>query len=66
LLRLAHAINGLPDDQRRVIELHYIRALSVADVAALMQRTRPAVVGLLFRALKKLRMLLQDRREGQL
>lgn len=65
LLRLASAVAGLPDEQRRVVELHHLKGLTVAEVAEQMGRTRPAVVGLLFRGLKKLRELLRDREEGE-
>jgi RNA polymerase sigma-70 factor (ECF subfamily) len=61
LLRLAQALARLPEDQRRVVELHYLQGLSVADVATQIGRTRPAAVGLLFRGLKRLRELLRDR-----
>lgn len=64
LLRLAHAIARLPDDQRRVVELHYLKGLAVADVAEQIGRTRPAAVGLLFRGLNRLRALLADSRES--
>ncbi|AMV26940.1 ECF RNA polymerase sigma factor SigR [Gemmata sp. SH-PL17] len=64
LLRLARALSRLPDDQRLVVELHYLKGLSVADVATHVGRTRPAVVGLLFRGLKKLRELLREPEEG--
>ncbi len=64
LLRLARALSRLPDDQRLVVELHYLKGLSVADVATHVGRTRPAVVGLLFRGLKKLRELLRESEEG--
>jgi RNA polymerase sigma-70 factor, ECF subfamily len=60
LLRLAHAIARLPEDQRRVVELHYLKGLTVAEVADQIGRTRPAAVGLLFRGLKRLRELLRD------
>ena len=65
LARLAGALDQLPDDQRRVVELHHLKGLTVAEVAGQMGRTRPAVVGLLFRALKKLRVLLRDSGEGE-
>ena len=65
LLRLAHAIARLPEDQRRVVELHYLKGLSVADVAEQIGRTRPAAVGLLFRGLKRLRELLRDQGESR-
>jgi RNA polymerase sigma-70 factor (ECF subfamily) len=60
LLRLAAALALLPDDQRRVVELHHLEGLAVGEIAMQMGRTRPAVVGLLFRGLKKLRQLLRD------
>jgi RNA polymerase sigma-70 factor (ECF subfamily) len=63
LLRLAHAIARLPDDQRSVVELHYLNGLTVAEVAEQIGRTRPAAVGLLFRGLKRLRELLRDPEE---
>jgi RNA polymerase sigma-70 factor (ECF subfamily) len=64
LVRLARAMSRLPEDQRRVVELHHLQGLAVADVARQMGRTRPAVVGLLFRGLKKLRELLRDPEES--
>ena len=59
-LRLAHAIARLPEDQRRAVELHYLKGLAVAEVAEEIGRTRPAAVGLLFRGLKRLREMLRD------
>jgi RNA polymerase sigma-70 factor (ECF subfamily) len=64
LLRLAAALTRLPEDQREVVELHYLKGLPVAEVAAQMGRSRAAVVGLLFRGLEKLRHLLRDGGEG--
>jgi RNA polymerase sigma-70 factor (ECF subfamily) len=65
LLGLARALTRLPEDQRRVVELHHLKGLPVLEVAEAMGRTRPAVVGLLFRGLKKLRELLRDNEEGE-
>jgi RNA polymerase sigma-70 factor, ECF subfamily len=65
LLQLAAALGRLPEDQRRVVELHHLKGLPVAEVAEQMGRTRPAVVGLLFRGLKKLRELLREGLEGE-
>jgi RNA polymerase sigma-70 factor, ECF subfamily len=61
LLRLASALARLPDDQRQAVELHHLKGLVLVDVAAHMNRSRPAVVGLLFRGLRRLRELLQER-----
>jgi RNA polymerase sigma-70 factor (ECF subfamily) len=67
LLRLARALCQLPQDQRRVVELHHLSGLTIAEVATELDRTRPAVVGLLFRGLKRLRELLHApiRMEGE-
>jgi RNA polymerase sigma-70 factor (ECF subfamily) len=64
LLRLAGALAGLPDDQRRAVELHHLLGLSVAEVGERIGRTRAAVVGLLFRGLKRLRQLLAENLSG--
>ena len=60
LVLLARALARLPDDQRRIVELHYLRGLAVADVAEEIGRSRPAAVGLLFRGLRRLRELLRE------
>jgi RNA polymerase sigma-70 factor (ECF subfamily) len=65
LLRLAAALAQLPEDQRLVVELHHLKGIAIADVALQTGRTRPAVVGLLYRGLKKLRELLQEKPEGE-
>jgi RNA polymerase sigma-70 factor, ECF subfamily len=60
LLRLAAALAQLPADQQQVVEMHHLQGRPVAEVAAQMQRSKPAVMGLLFRGLKCLRAHLQD------
>lgn len=60
LLLLAGALRQLPDDQRQAVELHHLRGYTVAETAAHMERTKPAVMGLIFRGLKRLRELLED------
>jgi RNA polymerase sigma-70 factor (ECF subfamily) len=64
LVRLAHALARLPNEQRQVVELHYLHGLAVADVAAQIGRSRPAAVGLIFRGLKRLRELLCEPAES--
>jgi RNA polymerase sigma-70 factor (ECF subfamily) len=58
LLRLADALAALPDDQRRAVELHHLDELSLAETADRMGRSREAVAGLLYRAVKRLRTTL--------
>lgn len=55
LLQLADAVHELPEDQRTAIELHYWQQLPMADVAKHLDRSIPAIAGLLHRGLKKLR-----------
>jgi RNA polymerase sigma-70 factor (ECF subfamily) len=64
LLRLARALTVLPEDQRRVVELHHLKGLPIAEVALEVGRTRAAVVGLLYRGLRRLRELLQEKPGG--
>ncbi len=64
LLRLARALACLPEDQRRVVELHFLQGLTVSDVAEQTGRTRPSVAGLLFRGLTRLRTLLREQAEA--
>jgi RNA polymerase sigma-70 factor (ECF subfamily) len=59
-LRLATALGQLPEDQRLAIELHHLKGRTVAEAAEQMKRTKNAVVGLLFRGMKRLRQLLQE------
>jgi RNA polymerase sigma-70 factor (ECF subfamily) len=60
VVRLARALSQLPDDQRRAVELHHLQGQSVAEVAQDLGRSKSAVVGLLFRGLKRLRRLLDE------
>lgn len=56
-LKLAAALNELPEDQRTAVELRYIGECSLEEIGAFMDRTTPSVAGLLRRG-------LQDLREG--
>ena len=49
---------SLKGDYRRVIELRYIQALPIAEIAQEMKKTEPAVHGLCRRALAELRVIL--------
>src|SRR5262249_50783739 len=59
LLRLADAVDRLPEDQRDVVQLKLLGS-PVAEIAARLGRTEKAVAGLLFRGLRKLREFLAD------
>jgi RNA polymerase sigma-70 factor (ECF subfamily) len=57
---LADALVRLPENQRLAVELRHLKGLSVADVAQELDCTKPAVIGLLNRGVKKLRQLLLE------
>jgi RNA polymerase sigma-70 factor, ECF subfamily len=61
MLMLAGALAQLPDDQRCVLEAKHLHGLTVAEICEQTGRTKPAVVGLLYRAMKTLRALLDGR-----
>jgi RNA polymerase sigma-70 factor (ECF subfamily) len=60
LLRLASALQQLPEDQADVVILRHLEGLSVVEIAARLQRTEKSVAGLLLRGRRMLRDLLQD------
>jgi RNA polymerase sigma-70 factor (ECF subfamily) len=60
LLALANALTRLPEDQRRAVELHHLQDQPLAEVARHLGRSKGAVAALLFRALKRLRELLNE------
>jgi RNA polymerase sigma-70 factor (ECF subfamily) len=59
-LRLAEAIDQLDEAQRDALILHELLGLKKAEVARRLERSEQAVVGLLFRAKRKLTKLLKD------
>ncbi len=60
LLSLADAIAKLPAAQQEAVILHHLQGLKLAEVAAQMQRTEPAVAGLLYRGIKQLHKMLEN------
>src|SRR5262249_52141682 len=60
LLRLAAALAGLPEDQRRAVELHHLHGLPLEEVARELGRSESAAGGLLRRGLKRLRELMRE------
>jgi RNA polymerase sigma-70 factor (ECF subfamily) len=62
LLRLAGAIDELPDDQRDVVIQRDLLGSPVREIANLMERTEKSVAGLLLRGRRRLRELLEDDR----
>ena len=59
-MRLAAALERLPDDYRDVIIRRDLMGAPVADIAARMTRSEKAVAGLLLRARRQLRGLLAE------
>ena len=60
LYRLADALTQLPSAQREAVVLRHLQGQSLAEIAATLQRTEPAVAGLVYRGLQHLRRLLDD------
>jgi RNA polymerase sigma-70 factor (ECF subfamily) len=60
LVRVAQALDQLPEDQRDVVLLRDAQGCSVADIARQLGRTEKSVAGLLLRGRGKLRQLLPD------
>ncbi len=52
---LSQLVSGLPEDQRRVVELRFVEQKNIREIAQEMRRTEGAIKQLQFRALKKLR-----------
>jgi len=64
LIGLAEALAGLPEGQRRAVEMHHLEGRPLAEIAEVLETTRPAVAGLLHRGLKALRSRLAGDGEG--
>jgi RNA polymerase sigma-70 factor (ECF subfamily) len=60
LLRLAEALERLPEAQREAVMLHHLRGVSLAELARHLGKSESAAAGLLHRGVKKLRELLHE------
>jgi RNA polymerase sigma-70 factor (ECF subfamily) len=60
LVKLAAALETLPDEQREAIELHYWHGWTLAAIGEHQGRTTASVAGLVHRGLGKLRTILPD------
>lgn len=60
LVRMAEALEELPEGQREAVILHHLQGATLAEVAVQLQRSEGAVAGLLHRGLRQLRKLLHD------
>ena len=58
LARLAHYMQQLRDDERILLNLRYIKALPVAEIAALVGKSEDAVRKRLLRTLQRLRQMM--------
>lgn len=59
VVRVAGAIERLPDPQAEAIRKHYLEGMKLAEVAESMDKTPGAIAGLLHRGMKTLREQLQ-------
>jgi RNA polymerase sigma-70 factor (ECF subfamily) len=60
MLRLAEALQELPEAQREAVQLHYWQGWSLPEISEHLDRSPAAVAGLLQRGLKALRRELQE------
>jgi RNA polymerase sigma-70 factor, ECF subfamily len=63
-VRLAAALQSLPEDQREAVRLRYLEGRPVAEIAERLKRSVVATAGLLKRGLVKLRAELSDESRG--
>jgi RNA polymerase sigma-70 factor (ECF subfamily) len=61
LLQLAEALARLPDDQRLAVEMKHLEGATVAEIAAVLERSPTAVGGLLRRGMARLRELMHTK-----
>ena len=59
VLRIADAIERLPETQRDAVRLHYLDGMKLSEVATALDKSTGAVAGLLHRGMKTLRTQLE-------
>ena len=59
LLTMARALEELPEDQAQAVRMKHLQGLSLKEIGEAMDRSTPAVAGLLHRGLKRLRELME-------
>ncbi|MBI3464651.1 MAG: sigma-70 family RNA polymerase sigma factor [Planctomycetes bacterium] len=59
-LRIAAAVESLPEGQREAVVLHYFQDLTLPEIAERVQKSTTAVAGLVHRGLKTLRSTLSE------
>ncbi|MCA9049027.1 MAG: sigma-70 family RNA polymerase sigma factor [Planctomycetaceae bacterium] len=64
-VRLARALGRLPSDQALAVQLKHLDGKTLAEVAAVMDRSQGAVVALLHRGITNLRRLLTSEQPGE-
>jgi RNA polymerase sigma-70 factor (ECF subfamily) len=64
LLRLAAAVERLPEAERDAVVAHFILELPLAEVAARLGRSEKGAAGLVFRGKRRLRELLTESGDG--
>tara|TARA_R110002049_G_scaffold2750_2_gene21529 strand:+ start:337078 stop:337677 length:600 start_codon:yes stop_codon:yes gene_type:complete len=63
VIRVAQAVNRLPELQRDAVRLHYLEGMKLSEVASQLDKSTGAVAGLLHRGMKALRKQLDNRDE---
>ena len=60
VLKLADAVERLPESQREAVRLHYLEGMKLSEVANQLDKTTGAIAGLLHRGMKTLRQQLEE------
>lgn len=60
VLKMAEAIERLPESQREAVRLHYLEGMKLSEVAKQLDKSTGAIAGLLHRGMKTLRQQLGE------